>query len=120
MALRFLADENFPLVVTRRLQADGIDVEPVTVLHRGASDAKLLARAAAEGRIVITFDRHFGELAFRYRKDARPGVVFLRITPKSADFVYKVISRLLTSQAPLADHFTVVTEDRVRSIPLKR
>jgi predicted nuclease of predicted toxin-antitoxin system len=120
MALRFLADENFSLAATRRLQVDGVDIEAATLLYRGAPDDELLARAGTEGRIVITFDRHFGELVFRFRRDARPGVVFLRVAPKSAEYIYEVFSGLLASQVPLIDYFTIVTEDRVRSIPLKR
>ena len=64
---RFLADENVPLEAVRGLQADGHDVVPVLSVCPGAPDEEVLALGAAQQRVVITFDRDFGELVFRRR-----------------------------------------------------
>jgi hypothetical protein len=39
-----------------------------------------LERAQREGRVVMTFDKDFGELAFRHGLAASVGVVLFRIT----------------------------------------
>jgi predicted nuclease of predicted toxin-antitoxin system len=43
----------------------------------GASDIELLRKALSDNRIVLTFDRDFGELVFRNRQPAAPGIAAL-------------------------------------------
>jgi predicted nuclease of predicted toxin-antitoxin system len=85
--LRFLAKENFPLLVCRALSEQGFDIVSVTHVCPGASDEDVLARASAEGRVVITFDKDYDTLVFRRKLPAPAGVVFLRIRPKSVEFI---------------------------------
>ena len=57
MAL-FYADENFDYGVVDRLRALGHDVLTVQEAgERGGDDARVLQRATADGRCVLTFDR---------------------------------------------------------------
>jgi hypothetical protein len=67
----FLVDECFPKGVVRGLQQRGHDVAWATLVCRSAVDELVLARATAEGRVVITEDRDFGTLVFR---DALPAI----------------------------------------------
>ena len=60
-----LLDENVPIATVRALRAAGHDVYSATESSAGAPDELLLARADAERRLLITFDRDFGELAVR-------------------------------------------------------
>lgn len=59
---RFLADENVPLPSIRVLREAGWDVEAVAEFAAGAPDFTVLAHATERGRVLITFDRGFGEL----------------------------------------------------------
>ena len=61
--MRILANENFPGTAVRALQGRGHDVAWVRFDAAGSSDIEVLARAQAEGRILVTFDKDFGELA---------------------------------------------------------
>ena len=115
---RFLADENVPLEAIRGLQADGHDVVPVLSVCPGAPDEEVLALGAAQQRVVITFDRDFGELVFRRRLPAPPGVIFLRIHAKSPEYIHNHLTRVFAAGASLVGRFTVTTEARVRSVPL--
>lgn len=72
--MRILANENFPGPVIRALRQRGHDVVSVKETMRGASDPQVLARAQAEERLVVAFDKDFGELAFRFGLPARCGV----------------------------------------------
>src|SRR5690242_4444196 len=44
-----------------------------------AKDRDVLARAHSEARLVVTFDKDFGELAVRHRLPAASGVVPFRL-----------------------------------------
>jgi predicted nuclease of predicted toxin-antitoxin system len=61
--MRFLANENVPRTAIEALRAAGNDVVWIRVDAPGSSDPEVLARAAREERILLTFDKDFGELA---------------------------------------------------------
>jgi predicted nuclease of predicted toxin-antitoxin system len=77
--MRFLVDENFPADAVTQLHAAGHDVVWVHTIAPGNSDEDVLAWAAREDRIVLTFDKDFGELAWRNGLPASCGVVLLRL-----------------------------------------
>jgi uncharacterized protein (DUF433 family) len=77
--LRFLANENFSAAAVTALAAAGHDVVLLRIAAPGAPDPNVLAWAAREQRVLLTFDKGFGELA---RGSALPrtcGVVLLRM-----------------------------------------
>lgn len=110
----FLADENFPGPVVQALRARGDDVAWVAEKMRAASDEAVLARAQADGRILVTFDKDFAELAFKAGLPAICGVVLFRLTGSSpADDNARVLAALEERQ-DWAGHFAVVQGDRIR------
>jgi hypothetical protein len=68
--MRFLANENFPLDAVEALRRQGHDVVWVRTDVPGSSDRAVLKRAKAEGRVLLTFDKDFAELAFHARLPA--------------------------------------------------
>lgn len=118
--MRFLANENIPLLVVNALRTQGHDIVSATVLCRGATDRQVLDLATQEGRIVVTFDKDYGELIFRRREPAPAGVILLRFPPRSAEYIQDRLTRIITSDLPLAGRFTIVSEGRARSIPVNR
>jgi len=117
--LRFLANENIPLVVVNHLKSDGFDITSATELYQGAGDKKVLKEAVKEGRIILTFDKDYGYLVFRQREFPPLGVILLRISPKSPEFIYTILYKLLKSGLSFEGYFTVVTERKIRSVPLR-
>jgi predicted nuclease of predicted toxin-antitoxin system len=75
--LRFLANENFPGAAVAALEAAGHDIVGVRMAAPGMSDPEVLAWAAREHRILLTFDKDFGELAQRSALPLTCGVVLL-------------------------------------------
>lgn len=61
--MRFLADENFPGAAVGALRAMGRDISWVRALSPGMTDPDVLAWALREQRVLLTFDKDFGELA---------------------------------------------------------
>lgn len=113
--MRLLADENVPLPSVDALRAAGHDVASISRESPGLPDPAVLARALAEDRLVLTFDRDFGELIFARGESGRPGVVLLRFVPASPTEPGALMSELLDrSDFTLAGFFTVVDRDHVR------
>ena len=59
----FLADENFPSAAVDALVRAGHDVVWIRMVAPGMSDTEVFRRAARESRIILTFDKDFGENA---------------------------------------------------------
>jgi len=55
--MRFLANENFPGAAVKLLQSAGHDILWVRTAAPGTSDPDVLAWAARESRILLTFDK---------------------------------------------------------------
>ncbi len=93
--MRFLADENFPLDAVNALQQQKHDVVWIRTESPGIPDPEVLNRAQVEDRILLTFDKDFGELAFRSRLPADSGIVLFRITAPSGLIVaQKVVAAI--------------------------
>lgn len=100
------------------LRQRGHDVLWVRTEAPGSSDQHILRLAQVEGRTVVTFDKDFGELAFRLGLPASNGVVLFRIAQSSAARIARVAVVALESRDDWAGHFSVVEEDRIRMTPL--
>lgn len=118
MPLRILANENLSGTVIRELRKHGHDVVSVKESMRSEKDPVILARAQSEKRLVISHDKEFGELAFRFGLPADCGVVLIRLTGADPDSDNQRVLDVLESREDWSGHFTVVTDDRIRMRPL--
>lgn len=116
--MRLLANENFPLDAVEALREAGHDVAWIREDLRGMADDKILLRAQEENRIVVTFDKDFGELAFRSKLPSQSGVILFRIIPKSSQYVAQVAVQALASRDNWAGHFSVIEDNRIRMTSL--
>jgi len=116
--VRLLADENFPALAVKALREQGHDVVWVREAAPGSNDPAVLARAQAENRVLLTFDKDFGELAFRWGLPATSGIILFRIPTPSAWYVAQMAVAVLESRTTWAGHFSVIEEHRVRMLPL--
>jgi len=115
--MRILANENFPGDAIVALRQQGHDVAWIRADAPGSSD-QVLARAQAENRILITFDKDFGELAFRARLAALSGIILFRISTPSAKHIARLAVAVLGSRTDWAGHFAVIEDTRIRMTPL--
>jgi predicted nuclease of predicted toxin-antitoxin system len=88
--MRVIANENVMATVVSELRARGHDVLWIRESMPGTTDDTILARAQSEERLVLTHDKDFGELAFRYGLPAECGVILIRLggTSRQSDFEY--------------------------------
>jgi predicted nuclease of predicted toxin-antitoxin system len=112
--MRLLADENVPRRVIESLVAAGHDVEWVPWSRAGASDPDLLALAGRERRVLLTFDKGFGELAVRRPRAATAGVVLVRMPSNPPDEVAVRLTRVFARHADWAGQVAVIEEKRIR------
>jgi predicted nuclease of predicted toxin-antitoxin system len=112
--MRLCANENIPEDCVLRLRQDGHDVSWIRETAPGISDDAVLARAAAEDRLLITFDKDFGELVFRRGAKASQGVVLFRIPQPSAAAVAERVATTLASRDDWPGHFSVAEEFTIR------
>lgn len=117
--MKWVADEDIEPPVVEVLRAAGHDVVAIYEAAAGVSDSDLLSRASAEGRILLTYDKDFGELVFRLGL-ASSGIVLIRLTTRDAMERAQHIRRVLPALEERAPgHFVVVSDSvmRTRAIP---
>jgi len=117
--MRFLANENFPGEAVRALRDEGHDVIWVREVMPGSNDRDVLQKAQDEQRILITFDKDFGELAIQYGLPASSGVILFRIPTRSARFIAQSAKSAIAQREDWRGHFSVVEEGRIRMTRLK-
>src|SRR5262249_10261323 len=110
--MRLLANENFPGTAVAALRDAGHDVLWVRTDYPGATDQAVLYTAQAQERILLTFDKDFGELAFRSNLPAKSGIVLFRLTPTSPARVGEIAVAALKSSLQWQGHFSIVEEER--------
>jgi predicted nuclease of predicted toxin-antitoxin system len=122
MKMRILANENFPREAVEALRDRGHDVAWVRTDSPGSSDDAVIERAAAEARVLITFDKDFGELAFRRGLSSPSGVILFRISQDSPSHVAQVSVTVLERPMNWQGKFSVVQEGGIRivSLPILR
>jgi predicted nuclease of predicted toxin-antitoxin system len=116
--MRFLADENFPGTAVTALAAAGNDVVWIRTAAPGSSDSEVLALAAREERILLTFDKDFGELAKASTLPAASGVVLLRLPMPVPEKIGALLADLILGRDDWAGHFSVIEPGRIRMRPL--
>ena len=115
--MKFLANENIPSASVAMLKAAGHDILHVAEVCPGESDADILELARKQDRLVVTFDRDYGELVFRLKKPRPAGVVYLRFDPLWPTEAGELLAPVIAS-VPLEGRFTVVERNRLRQRPL--
>lgn len=116
--MRILANENFPGDAIAALCQRGHDVTWVRTDAPGSSDWQVLKRAETQDRVLIPFDKDFGELAFRAKLPASSGIILFRISAPSSAHVARVPVAALESRTDWAGQFAVVEDARIRMTPL--
>src|SRR5262249_23741506 len=116
--MRFLANENFPAAAINALTDAGHDIVWVRTAAPGSDDGEVLARAIREKRVLITFDKDFGELALASGLPDECGVVLFRMPVPKAEEAGQILARRLETRADWPGHFSVIEPGRVRMRPL--
>jgi predicted nuclease of predicted toxin-antitoxin system len=112
--MRLCANENIPEDCVLRLRQSGHDVVWIRDAAPGRPDVEVLNCARAEGRLLITFDKDFGELVFRQGTKASHGIILFRISQPSPAAVAERVAAVLAARSDWTGHFSVVDDSTIR------
>lgn len=115
--MRFLLDENFPLRLHHRLEAEGIECEHLIALgQRGITDAQIVQRLAVRDVVLLTQDREFEYLPIR------GGKVIISRVPQSlpidrrVDLWLAALQRYVETR-PEGFRFEISEEGELKGLP---
>jgi len=112
--LKLYADEGVDRQIVDALRSAGFDVAYAAEIDPSVADDALLAKAAAEGRLLLTSDKDFGELVYRLRR-ANEGVLLIRLAGLSAELKAKLVVETVTTRSgELARAFSVLAPGMLR------
>ena len=107
--MRLLADENFPKAIVDALRADANDVLWARTDCSGWRDTAILDFAESEGRIVLTLDKDFWQVAVQRRVAlVQSGVVLFRIHPATAGNLGPLVRAFVQAEKPWAGHISII------------
>ncbi len=99
------------------LRQQGHEVAWVREDAPGSFDTQVLQRAQDEERVLITFDKGFGELACRYGLPASCGIILFRISTISSEYIARLAVAALDQHQDWAGHFSVIDDTQIRMTP---
>lgn len=118
--MRILADENISLQLVESLRGAGHDVRSIREENRGEADVNIAILCATDSRVLLTYDKDFGELVFAPPEAApsdwaKSGVVLLRLKGMPyADRRIRILQVLSSGEITFEGFFTVIEADRTR------
>lgn len=112
--MQFLANENFPLDAVEAVRQIGHDVLWIRTDAPGSKDRDILKRAVDEQRVLLTFDKDFGDLAFQHGLPAPCGIVHFRLQASSSVALAALVVAALESRSDWAGQFSVIEPGRIR------
>jgi len=116
--MKLLADENVPSSVVRALTGGGYDIVWIRTEAPGISDIEVMKYAGRENRVILTYDKDFGELVVKDNLCPPSGIILLRLPLKSPDHHGQYILDILKTRTDWEGFFSVVEEKRIRMRPL--
>jgi predicted nuclease of predicted toxin-antitoxin system len=93
--MKLLANENFPLKSILYLRSKGFDISSIGIDNPSIKDSVVMNIAIKEERTILTFDRDYGELIFKFNYKPKGGVIYLRLEEYEADEPVKLIEDLI-------------------------
>ncbi len=113
--MKFLANENFPFPSIQLLRSNKYYVKSIAEDIPGIKDEEIIEIATKEQLIIITFDKDYGELIFKYGFLNPPAVVFFRHKGQTPLFAGTFLMQLLSDESiTFTDYFTVIDENNIR------
>lgn len=85
-----------------------------TTSFTGSTDEQVLAWARRDQRILLTFDKDFGEMVFDQGSRASIGILLFRLPLKSPGVLIGWVVTALNSRLDWEGHFTVIQPGRIR------
>lgn len=110
-----MANENFPYKSIYYLKEKGYDVLSIGMDNPSVLDSEIMKIAINEERMIMTFDRDYGELIFRHNYKPEQGVIYLRLDKYQPHEPGLIIEEIITNkEIDLTRTLTVVDKNGIR------
>ncbi len=116
--IKFLADENIPRKVVDLVSENGHDILWIKNIAPKSSDDQILSLAEAKERIILTFDRDFGQLVYEKKLLTKQGIIYFRLDGLSPVKMGEAVIEALNSGLTFAGYFMVVSRIKIRQTRL--
>ena len=117
--MRFLADENIPLQLVRKLRDGGFDVLSVDESYGGIADRHVLRPAQQTQTILITQDKDLASIAFRQHAATLAGLILLRLGTLPLEQLVRHAASGIRSRTDWSGLNGIINETAVRIRPLQ-
>jgi predicted nuclease of predicted toxin-antitoxin system len=94
--MKLLANENFPKASVMLLRQLGYDIAYIAETDQGVTDKAVMGIAATENRLILTFDRDYGELIYKHNYKPEQGVLYLRLNEYKPEEPAQIVHGLLS------------------------
>ncbi len=112
--IRIVADESIDYSIVRKLRLNGFNTLAICEANHSLLDHEVLSMAVKHKAILITEDKDFGELVYRF-KMKHCGILLIRLgdfsSDEKANFVLKAVSQYYKQ---LKNIFSVLDKKRIR------
>lgn len=113
--MKLLANENFPKTSVLRLRELGYDILSIGEDNPSITDQSVMEFAQSEQRLIITFDRDYGELIYKHNYRPEEGVLYLRLSEYTPEEPARIVHELLhDAQLETYRRFTVYDGQNIR------
>lgn len=113
--MKLLANENFPLASVKILEDAGYNIVGIGIEYHGITDEEVISFAQEENRVILTFDRDYGELIFKTGLKPNAGVIYLRWEEFKPEDPGKFLVELFTShEIDFTRKLTVISGTSIR------
>ena len=113
-----LADESVDFAIIKLLRDNGFSVLAIVEEHQGWSDSEVLELAFQQQAYLITEDKDFGELTYRFRRPSH-GILLVRMMEEPNEYKAALVLNVLKENfARLRHSFSVLEKNKLRVKPL--
>ena len=113
--MRLLADENFPKALVDWLREQGHDTHWARTDYPSWADTRLLDVAEEQGRIVLTLDKDFWQIALQRRKPlTNGGVIHFRAHPATVGKLMPLVAALVGTSVDWVGCVGRISEDGIQ------
>ena len=110
--MKLLANENFPLTSVKFLRQFGYDIKAIGEDDPSITDRQVIDLAIKENRLILTFDKDYGELIFHYGYKPQGGVIFLRLDNYTPEKPGEIIHKLLSDKLLRTENYLTVFDGK--------
>jgi predicted nuclease of predicted toxin-antitoxin system len=112
--LKFLVDVGVGTKAENYLRQEGYDLKAVRAIDPRLPDEAIIHLAIAENRMIVTMDKDFGELVYRWRH-AHAGVLLLRMEEATGQEKAEAVAQILEQYSEqIKGRFCVCRKGRLR------